>query len=74
MSTGERQAAEALCWYEQALASALEPMDQALQASDRAGNALQARDVRRHLKEMALVMTAITQTHKALLESGREIG
>lgn len=73
MSTGKRQAEEAVGLYEHALTTLLEPMDQALQASERAGDALQARDVRRHLEEMALVVAAIARTNKALLENGRDI-
>lgn len=74
MSLKESQAKEALGWYELALSSALEPMDQALQASDQAGKALLARDVKGHLKAMALVLAALAQVNKALLENGRHMG
>ena len=74
MNVNEPQAREALGWYELALSSALEPMDQALQASDQAGEALLARDVQGHLESMGLVVAALGKTHIALLENGKHLG
>jgi len=49
-------------------------MDQALQASDRAGDALLARDVQGHLIAMGLVVASLGKTHIALLENGKHLG
>jgi hypothetical protein len=70
----KQQASETLGWYEQGLIEILEHMDQALEASDQAGDALSKGDVIKHLQAMRRVVLLLTKTERSMLQTGKQIG